>query len=269
MTDVKEHVVASIVQARENLEHALFELERFPAFDASAVPFAAHALNNYLTVTEGTIALLRSALIGHPDPQVHTWLEALQHASTLMTHTVSRMTNAALPRDAALRFEPVELSALVQRVCNYYRRVAAHKDLQVLYSSSADVPQVWTDRVAVAAILDNLLSNAVKYSPRGRRIWIEVQGGGTAASCSVKDEGPGLSEEEQARLFQRGVRLSPVPTGGEPSTGYGLAVAKELIEQLGGAIWCDSARGQGSCFTFRLPACQAEAVSLPPGASSP
>ena len=52
--------------------------------------------------------------------------------------------------------------------------------------------------------------------------------------CTVQDEGPGLSVEEQHRLFQRGVRLSPVPTGGEPSSGYGLAVAKEIIEKLMG-----------------------------------
>jgi signal transduction histidine kinase len=75
--------------------------------------------------------------------------------------------------------------------------------------------------------------------------------------CSVQDEGPGLSQEEQAQLFQRGVRLSPVPTGGEPSTGYGLAVAKELSERLHGAIWCVSAPGQGACFLFRLPPHQA------------
>jgi signal transduction histidine kinase len=62
-----------------------------------------------------------------------------------------------------------------------------------------------------------------------------------------------LSDEEQTRLFQRGVRLTPVPTGGELSSGYGLAVAKELIEKLNGEIWCESRPGQGASFSFHLP----------------
>jgi two-component system sensor histidine kinase/response regulator len=104
--------------------------------------------------------------------------------------------------------------------------------------------------------LDNLLSNAIKYSPPGKRIWIQVRQDRDSVVCSVQDEGPGLSQEEQARLFQRGVRLSPVPTAGEPSTGYGLAVAKELSERLHGEIWCVSTPGQGACFLVRLPAYQ-------------
>jgi signal transduction histidine kinase len=74
--------------------------------------------------------------------------------------------------------------------------------------------------------------------------------------CEVRDNGPGLSPADQARLFQRGVRLTPTPTGGEPSSGYGLAVAKELVEKLGGKIWCESVLGLGCCFSFRLPAYQ-------------
>jgi signal transduction histidine kinase len=254
MAEVKSQVAAAIVRARENLEQALCELERVPAFDPGAVPFAAHALNNYLTVTEGTIALLRSALTGHPDPQVEGWLAGLQHATTLMTHTVSRMTNAALPQAAALRFEPVELAVLAERVCEYYRPLAERKAVRLSCSGAGRGTQVWTDRVAVAAVLDNLLSNALKYSPPGKRVSVQVQGDATSVICSVEDEGPGLSAEEQARLFQRGVRLGPVPTAGEPSSGYGLAVAKELVEQLGGTISCDSAQGRGSRFSFRLPA---------------
>jgi two-component system, sensor histidine kinase LadS len=62
-----------------------------------------------------------------------------------------------------------------------------------------------------------------------------------------------LSQEDQARLFQAGVRLSAVPTAGEPSTGYGLAVAKEPASQMGGGIWCESQLGQGACFAVSLP----------------
>ena len=78
----------------------------------------------------------------------------------------------------------------------------------------------------------------------------------TGPCVGVRDEGPGLSQEDQAKLFQRGARLTPRPTGDESCTGYGLAVAKELIGNLGGKIWCESVLGQGACFSFRLPAYQ-------------
>jgi len=261
MADVKGQISAALIEAREHLEQALSELERLTALDSSAVAFAAHALNNYLTVTEGTIELLQLSLTAHPDPQIHRWLEGLQHITTLMTHTVSSLMNTATTQETQLRFAREELPRLVQKVCHYYQRIADRKHISILYSSPGVVPPVWTDCVAVAAVLDNLLSNAMKYSPPGTRIWVQVQGDNTSASCSVQDEGPGLSQEEQAQLFQRGVRLSSIPTAGEPSMGYGLAVAKELIEQLGGTIWCVSTPGQGACFSFRLPAYQEPVVA--------
>jgi signal transduction histidine kinase len=111
---------------------------------------------------------------------------------------------------------------------------------------------VWTDRVAVAAILDNLLSNSVKYSEPGKRIRVIVAEGPEHLMCHVQDEGPGLSAEDQSRLFGRGVRLTPQPTGGEASSGFGLAIARDLIEKLGGKIWCESSLGQGARFSFSL-----------------
>jgi len=80
----------------------------------------------------------------------------------------------------------------------------------------------------------------------------------TSVMCSVRDEGPGLSQEDQGKLFQPGVQLSSVATGGEASSGYGLAVAKELIDKLDGDLWCESMLGDGACFSFRLPAYQGQ-----------
>jgi signal transduction histidine kinase len=257
MADNKEQVADAIVRARDSLEQALSALTHLHLLDPSAVAFSAHALNNYLTIIGGVAELLQESLAAHPDPQIHAWLAGLQHATDLMTHTVSRLMSNTMTQDIQLRFEQTDLPVLVQKVCDYYQRIADHKDIHLIDNSLGEVPPVWTDRVAVAAVLDNLLSNAIKYSPPGKRIWIQVRRDQDSVVCSVQDEGPGLSQEEQARLFQRGVRLSPVPTGGEPSTGYGLAVAKELSERLHGAIWCVSTPGQGACFLFRLPAYQA------------
>ena len=142
----------------------------------------------------------------------------------------------------------------MKRVCDYYQRIADRKQIRITFESTLQTsPYVWTDRVAVAAVLDNLMSNAVKYSEHGKQIVVHVKTDSSHSLCVVTDEGPGLTAADQTKLFQRGARLSPVPTGGEPSTGYGLAVAKELIDLLGGEIWCESQLEKGSSFSFRFP----------------
>jgi len=254
MPEAKEKVSSAIARAQLDLQEALSELEKIPAFDHGSVVFAAHALNNYLTVAGGTVDLILQHLADHPDAQVKVWLEGLQHATNLMLRTASQLMNASTTSEVRFRFEKVDLPTLVLRVCAYYQRVADRKSIRVIANSTGDVPPVRTDRVAIAAVLDNLFSNAVKYSPPGKRIKVTVRGETGWAVCDVRDEGPGLSEEDQAKLFQKGVRLTPDPTGGEPAMGYGLAVAKELIDKVGGTIWCETVLGQGACFSIRLPA---------------
>jgi|MudIll2142460700_1097286.scaffolds.fasta_scaffold345187_2 two-component system OmpR family sensor kinase len=93
-------------------------------------------------------------------------------------------------------------------------------------------------------------------NPLRMQIFVQVQGKATRAVCNVCDEGPGLNQEDQVKLFQLGVRLSSAPTGDEPSNGYGLAVAKELVDKLGGEPWHESAPGGRPCFSFRRPVYQ-------------
>ncbi len=253
MPEPKELVAAAIAKAQANLEEALAGLEKMPAFDAGSVAFAAHALNNYLSVTGAVVELILLRLADHPDADLRTWLDGLQHANNLMTRIVGQLRNSAGTTDAVLRLEKFDLPTMVQRACGHYERVAERKSIQLAVGSPIDVPPLWGDRVLVAAVLDNLLSNAVKYSPPNTKIGVLLREELGWVVCSVQDEGPGLSPEDHAKLFQRGVRLTPKPTGGEPTSGYGLAVAKELVERLGGTIWCQSELGKGTCFSFRLP----------------
>lgn len=70
---------------------------------------------------------------------------------------------------------------------------------------------------------------------------------------AVKDEGPGLSENDKADLFKKFARLSAQPTGGEQSTGLGLSIVKKMVESMNGKVWCDSEQGQGATFIVELP----------------
>jgi two-component system, sensor histidine kinase LadS len=265
MPEPKELVASAITRAQADLVDALSELEKIPAFDPGSVAFIAHALNNYLAVTGGTVELIVIHLGENADPQVRVWLEGVRHATDLMARTVSQLVSATATGGAHLRLEKVDLPLLVQRACTYYQRVADRKTIRIVFEPAAGVPPVWTDRVLVAAVFDNLVSNAMKFSQPAKQILVRVRGEPGWAVCEVRDEGPGLSPDDQARLFQRGARLTPRPTAGEPSVGYGLAVAKELVERLGGVIWCESVLGQGCCFSFRLAAYQEPAPGSGPG----
>jgi signal transduction histidine kinase len=108
-------------------------------------------------------------------------------------------------------------------------------------------------RVGVAHVLQNLISNAIKYSPPTSQVTINAFNRGTRGRIQVMDRGPGISQDDQDRLFQRFVRLSSVPTAGESSTGLGLALAKQQSRAMGGDLWFEERDGGGSIFTLELP----------------
>jgi two-component system, sensor histidine kinase and response regulator len=251
--DARANAVESIETAIAHLADALAELDRMPTGDKTTVGYVAHALNNYVSVSEATLDLLSNALQGHPNPEVTTWLTGLRHLGTMMHHTVGRLVHASTPGDFPFKLEYLNLPTLIRRACDYYRGSAERKQLELVCRPVGEIPLAWADRVAVAVVVDNLLSNAVKFSMPGGTIVVQILPGPGGVVCSVRDQGPGLTSEEQARLFKRGVKLSPVPTAGEPSSGYGLSIAKELIDRMGGRLWSESEIGQGTVFSFRLP----------------
>ena len=251
MRDAKARVAVAIHEARESLERALIDLARLPAFDPCATAFLAHALNNYLTVSQASIDLLGIRLGGHPDPEVRQLLTGLDRATELMAHAVSRLQGET----TQIHFEShrVDVLYIIERAIRHYKKLADEKQISLLIESTGDDFECFSDGVTVAAILDNLLSNAIKYSPPGGTIRVQATADADGVMCEVRDQGEGLSPADQERLFERGAKLTPKPTGGESTHGYGLAVAKVLVTELGGTIGCKSELGKGSCFWFQIP----------------
>ena len=105
-------------------------------------------------------------------------------------------------------------------------------------------------------VIDNLLSNAVKYSPPNSSISVLVVPPSTPGQCSfaVRDQGPGIPETERDKLFKDFSRLSVQPTGGEKSTGLGLAICRKIVEAHGGTILAENLPIRGCEFRVTLPA---------------
>ena len=111
---------------------------------------------------------------------------------------------------------------------------------------------VLADSSALGQILDNLISNALKFSPPGKSVFVAIRTTDNKADCIIRDEGPGFTTEDTAKMFRRYGRLSARPTGGEPSTGLGLSIVRKLVTGMGGELTCASVPGEGAAFTVRL-----------------
>jgi signal transduction histidine kinase len=109
------------------------------------------------------------------------------------------------------------------------------------------------DPSVLVQVLENLVSNAVKYSPPGKDIFVRLKKMPDAVRCEVQDEGPGLSAEDQKKLFGKFARLSAKPTGGEHATGLGLSIVKKMVEAMNGQVWCESEPGRGALFIVQFP----------------
>jgi signal transduction histidine kinase len=127
--------------------------------------------------------------------------------------------------------------------------------------------ELWCELDAgrIQSVLFNIIGNAVKYSPHGASITVTCGDSGTEAEICVRDEGPGFTAHDKARLFEPGARLSAKPTGGESSTGYGLYSARVSVEIHKGRIWLadEESTERGACFKIRLPKAQSGAKIAP------
>ena len=135
----------------------------------------------------------------------------------------------------------------------HLQQILADKKNIILYADLEDVPEFYFDANRIGQVVDNLLSNAVKYSPPNKQVFVKLVSSEDSMTISVKDEGAGIPKDEQGRLFQHFQKLSPRPTGGESSSGLGLAIAQKIVEEHQGSIGVKSEPGEGALFYFSLP----------------
>ena len=154
------------------------------------------------------------------------------------------------------RLDPTESVALV---VGKHRRSAALKRIGISVPprpAAIAPPMVDADRSALVQVLDNLVSNAVKYSPEGGEVsvYVEPLEGSPMVRLSVTDTGPGLTREDQQKLFTEYTPLGTRPTGREHSFGLGLWIVKRMADAMGGSVgYQPNQDGGGACFHVTLP----------------
>ena len=232
--------------------HDLTEMERLNRVRQDFVANVSHELKTPLTSVRGYAETL---LEGGLDDTEHRegFVRIIRDQATRLQDLVEDLLSLAeLERpDARLRLETFDLRAAAERQAGSVRDRAVQAGLRLEVEPGAPVP-VMADRGRVEQVLANLLDNAVKYTERGR-VTVTLGEGEGHVWCEVRDTGPGISEADRERIFERFYRVDKARSREKGGTGLGLAIVKHILALHDGAIAVESAPGQGSVFRFELP----------------
>lgn len=219
---------------------------------------ASHDMKNPLTAIREFANIIKEEL----DPESHLieLLDLVYDSTDQMLRLITQLLDSAALESGKLELvqEPVSLAELARTVVRRNERQAQKKGQRIVCTPASEHGLlVKADAERMLEAMDNLISNAIKYSPHGKSIHVTVSRVDGEVHFAVRDEGPGLTDEDKRKLFGKFQKLSAQPTGGESSTGLGLSIVKQVVEMHGGRVWAESEPGRGSTFTLALPALQA------------
>lgn len=241
------------------------EVQRANEAKSEFVSFVAHELKNPMTSIKGYTELLVGGKVGDINESQANFLHTIRANVDRMSTLVSDLNDNSKIEAGRLRldFKAVDVANLIDEVARSTRRQIEERK-QVLHVQIPDtLPKVWADRGRVIQVLTNLVSNAHKYTPEGGEIVIGAEasanhwdpdGAARVVHIWVKDNGIGISLEDQQKIFTKFFRSEDETARKAPGTGLGLNITKSLVEMQAGRIWFESRLREGTTFHFTIPA---------------
>ncbi|MDN5200402.1 sensor histidine kinase [Fulvivirgaceae bacterium BMA10] len=215
----------------------------------------AHDLKAPFNKIRGLLNIVQT--LSEPNAEVQECLGMIEKVSDSGEKLIKNLLdiNTIESDDQELEVKELNLGDILDQLSKAYQLQASNKEIKLASTiDDHEILTLETNENYLLRIMDNLISNALKFSKNKTTVVLKA-GKYTENELfiSIKDEGPGFTDEDKRLLFKKFQQLSAKPTGGESSTGLGLAIIKILVEKLNGKITLDSTPGEGSTFTLTLP----------------
>jgi len=255
--DVTERRLAEekIRAANQELEQRNRQIERADRLKSEFLASMSHELRTPLHTIIGFTELLAEELEGPLNDKQKRFVAHVHKDSVHLLELINDILDLSKIESGRLDLDiqSVETKQTISDTVNGISQAAAVKNISVENRVMHPIT-VLADRVRLREIFINLLSNAVKFTPEGGSIVIDAQPERFGMiSFSVRDSGVGIAPEDQLVIFDKFRQVGSTTKGVREGTGLGLAIVKRLVEMHGGRIDVESARGEGSCFTFTIP----------------
>ena len=214
-----------------------------------------HEIRTPLTSIRESVNMVGEEVMGPITNRQRRFLEIAGNEIGRICDLLNHLMQASRLEPGALKIhhEPVDSYALVTSCIDSLNTVAEAKQIKLISQVPPDTPDVLGDPQYLQQVFLNLMGNAIKFSDPDSQVKIRVEGENTKGMLTflVVDDGPGILEKDQAKLFNKFYR-SPSVRDHQDGVGLGLSITKNIIEAHHGSIWVESLVGQGSTFSFTL-----------------
>jgi signal transduction histidine kinase len=230
------------------------------------ISMLSHEIRTPLTSIRESVNMVAEEVMGPITERQRKFLEIagseIGRICDLLNHLmqVSRLDPGALKP----QFEPVDSYTLVAACIDSLKPLAEAKHIRIISEIPPETPDLLGDAQYLKQVFLNLLGNAIKFSDSDATVWVRVRSSmkNGMLTFQVVDNGPGILEEDQSKLFNKFYR-APAVRDHLDGVGLGLSITQNIVEVHGGTIWVESQVGQGSTFGFTLPAVSANAAAVP------
>lgn len=217
---------------------------------------AAHDLKSPLTAILGFAEEIATAFDEYSKAEIIEYANIIKISSERMSSLITNLldVNVIESGNSNVTLQSLDILPILQNAITLHTKTALSKQITLLFPlpSKSEYFAV-IDKNLTQQVLDNLISNAVKYSPQQTQVTVRIYQQMENIVIEIQDQGPGMSIDDQKKLFGKFARLSAQPTGGEHSTGLGLFIVKKLVEAMQGNVMCYSKLGKGCTFTVSFP----------------
>jgi signal transduction histidine kinase len=252
------------------------QLRERSARTANALGSAAHDLKTPLAILNGYVELLQSEKLGSLNERQRQILSDMRSSGMRLQQFIQDFLSfSALEIDEMkMRYESGDLNTCLSEVCRLWSHRFHEKGLALYFLGNDELKPFAFDSAKIQRVISNLVENASKFTPSGGTVWLHAEpymwerrsmnpsevvserrrqneSVPNSVKVSVSDTGPGIPAEYHIEVFDDFFRLPQ--TEGQEGMGLGLAIARRLINGMGGKIWVESEPGAGCKFSFILP----------------
>lgn len=240
-----------IIKQKESITKQNTELRALNEEKNKLIQIVSHDLRSPLNQIKGLASIIKAinpTLNQETDDSLTMINDLVERQKNMISKILD--TSAIDTNSVNLQLVDLNVHELIKEVRSTMKIVAESKGIlieQLFYNKDLYIE---ADKNYLIQILENLISNAIKFSPPNKSILISTDREHDKVIISIKDEGPGISEEDMKRLFEPYTKLSAQPTANEDSSGLGLSIAKKYMDHMQGKIWCQSKEGKGANFVL-------------------